>query len=137
MPGTIVIIDNDPHIVKSLESILNRIGFKTLFTENGATGLKLVRQELPALVIFDLVLPDIDGLTVLKHLRMYQETRKIPIIILTAKNDEADRVLGLEFGADDYIAKPFSSRELAARVKAVLRRCGNGNKVKKTPHKSK
>jgi two-component system, OmpR family, alkaline phosphatase synthesis response regulator PhoP len=124
MPGTIVIIDHEPHIVNLLETNLNREGYQTLSAENGLKGLGLVRRELPTLVIMDLALPDRDGLSVLKHIRAYQQTRLVPIIILTARNEEADRVLGLEFGADDYMAKPFSPMELIARVKAVLRRCG-------------
>jgi two-component system, OmpR family, alkaline phosphatase synthesis response regulator PhoP len=129
MPGTIVIIDNEPNSVKSLVSILNQEGYRTLTAQNCSTGLKLVCRELPTLVILDLVLPDHDGFFVLKHIRMYQQTRSIPIIILTGRNEEIDLILGLELGADAYMTQPFSPRELKARIKAVLRRCGS-NKVR-------
>jgi two-component system, OmpR family, alkaline phosphatase synthesis response regulator PhoP len=125
MHGTIVIIDNDPNTVKSLASILNGEGYQTLTAQTGATGLKLVTQELPTLVILELVLPDLDGFLILKHIRMCQQTRLIPIIILTARKDEIDLVMSLELGADAYMTKPFSPRELKARIKGALRRCGN------------
>jgi two-component system alkaline phosphatase synthesis response regulator PhoP len=127
MPGIVAIIEDEPNIGKLLEYNLNREGYQTFTAENGVKGLELVRQVQPDLVILDLVLPDIDGLTVCKKLRTDKQTRTIPIIILTAKSDEADRVLGLEMGADDYVIKPFSLRELVARVGAVLRRKGNGS----------
>jgi two-component system, OmpR family, alkaline phosphatase synthesis response regulator PhoP len=127
MPGKIVIIEDEPNIVKLLEFNLNREGYQTLIAENGVEGLALVRQESPDLVILDLMLPDLDGLSVCKQLQADKQTRLIPIIILTAKSDEADRVLGLEMGADDYVIKPFSPRELVARVRAVLRRNGTGD----------
>jgi two-component system alkaline phosphatase synthesis response regulator PhoP len=123
MPGTVVIIDNDPNNVKSLVSILNQEGFRTLTAQDCLTGLALVGRELPTLVILDLKLPDHDGFFVLKHIRMYQQTRLIPIIILTARTDEIDLILSLELGADAYMTKPFYPRELMARIKAVLRRC--------------
>jgi two-component system alkaline phosphatase synthesis response regulator PhoP len=127
MPGSIVIIDNEAHIVKLLESTLNKEGYQTFATEKGVMGLELVRQVLPALILLELMLPDLDGLSVCKHLRTYKQTKSIPIIIISARGDEADRVLGLEMGADDYVVKPFFPRELVARIGAVLRRYDKSN----------
>jgi two-component system alkaline phosphatase synthesis response regulator PhoP len=127
MPGTIVIIDNEPHIVKLLESTLNREGYQTFTAEDGVKGLELVRQVLPAMVILELVLPDLDGLSVCKHLRTYKQTKSIPIIIISAKSEEVDRIMALEMGADDFMIKPFFPRELVARIGAVLRRYDNSN----------
>jgi len=122
MPGTIAIIEDEANIVELIKYNLDREGYKTISANNGRKGLELVRQELPELVILDLMLPELDGLSVCKQLRSDPLTKTIPIIILTAKSEEADRVLGLEMGADDYVTKPFSPRELVARVRAVLRR---------------
>jgi two-component system alkaline phosphatase synthesis response regulator PhoP len=126
MPGTITIIEDESNIVELVKYNLDREGYHTISASNGRKGLELVRQELPDLVILDLMMPEMDGITVCKQLRADAQTKSIPIIILTAKSEEADRVLGLEMGADDYVTKPFSPRELVARVRAVLRRSGNG-----------
>jgi two-component system alkaline phosphatase synthesis response regulator PhoP len=126
MPGTITIIEDESNIVELVKYNLDREGYHTISACNGRKGLELVRQELPDLVILDLMMPEMDGITVCKQLRADPQTKSIPIIILTAKSEEADRVLGLEMGADDYVTKPFSPRELVARVRAVLRRSGNG-----------
>jgi two-component system alkaline phosphatase synthesis response regulator PhoP len=125
MPGTIAIIEDESNIVELVKYNLDREGYHTISANNGKKGLELVRQELPDLVILDLMMPEMDGITVCKQLRADAQTKSIPIIILTAKSEEADRVLGLEMGADDYVTKPFSPRELVARVRAVLRRSGN------------
>lgn len=125
MPGTIAIVEDEQNIVELVKYNLDREGYRTISANNGRKGLDLVKQELPDLVILDLMMPEMDGLTVCKQLRADQQTKGIPIIILTAKSEEADRVLGLEMGADDYVTKPFSPRELVARVRAVLRRSGN------------
>lgn len=125
MPGTIAIVEDEANIVELIKYNLDREGYKTISANNGRRGLELVRQELPDLVILDLMLPELDGLSVCKQLRSDPQTKLIPIIILTAKSEEADRVLGLEMGADDYVTKPFSPRELVARVRAVLRRSGS------------
>jgi two-component system alkaline phosphatase synthesis response regulator PhoP len=124
MPGTIAIIEDESNIVELVKYNLDRDGYHTLSANNGRKGLDLVRQELPDLVILDLMMPELDGISVCKQLRADPQTKNIPIIILTAKSEEADRVLGLEMGADDYVTKPFSPRELVARVRAVLRRSG-------------
>ena len=122
MPGTIAIVEDEANIVELIKYNLDREGYRTISANNGRKGLEIVRQELPDLVILDLMLPELDGLSVCKQLRSDPLTKTIPIIILTAKSEEADRVLGLEMGADDYVTKPFSPRELVARVRAVLRR---------------
>ncbi|NLW47469.1 MAG: response regulator transcription factor [Firmicutes bacterium] len=124
MPGTIVIVEDEANIVELVKYNLDREGYRTLYANDGRKGLELIKQELPDLVILDLMLPEMDGLSVCKQLRSDAQTKSIPIIILTAKSEEADRVLGLEMGADDYVTKPFSPRELVARVRAVLRRSG-------------
>lgn len=124
MPGTIAIVEDESNIVELIKYNLDREGYKTISANNGRKGLEMIKQELPDLVILDLMLPELDGLSVCKQLRSDPQTKSIPIIILTAKSEEADRVLGLEMGADDYVTKPFSPRELVARVRAVLRRSG-------------
>jgi two-component system alkaline phosphatase synthesis response regulator PhoP len=124
MPYTIAIVEDEPNIVELVKYNLDREGYHTVSAKTGKEGLELVRQELPDLVLLDLMLPEIDGISVCKLLRADPQTKFIPIIILTAKSEEADRVLGLEIGADDYVTKPFSPRELVARIRAVLRRSG-------------
>ena len=124
MSNTIAIVEDEPNIVELVKYNLDREGYRTVSANDGRKGLELVRQELPDLVILDLMLPELDGMSVCKQLRAENTTKSIPIIILTAKSEEADRVLGLEMGADDYVTKPFSPRELVARVRAVLRRSG-------------
>jgi len=126
MPGTVAIIEDEQNIIELVKYNLDREGYRTVTANTGKKGLDVVRQELPDLVILDLMLPELDGISVCKQLRAEQQTKSIPIIILTAKSEEADRVLGLEMGADDYVTKPFSPRELVARVRAVLRRSGAG-----------
>jgi len=115
----IILVDDEPEILTLVRDYLSREGFTVLTALNGNEGMKLIELEKPDLVLLDWMLPGMSGLEMCKHLR---ETSTIPIIMLTAKSEEIDRVLGLEFGADDYIVKPFSLRELAARIKTVLRR---------------
>jgi DNA-binding response OmpR family regulator len=100
---------------------LQREGYRTLEAADGDTALRLVERERPDLVVLDLMLPGTDGLAVCRRIRARSE---LPVIMLTARGEEADRIVGLELGADDYVTKPFSPRELAARVKTVLRRAG-------------
>jgi two-component system alkaline phosphatase synthesis response regulator PhoP len=125
MSGTIAIIEDEANIVELVKYNLDREGYRTISAGNGKKGLDLIKQEIPDLVILDLMMPELDGISVCKQLRADPQTKNIPVIILTAKSEEADRVLGLEMGADDYVTKPFSPRELVARVRAVLRRSGN------------
>jgi DNA-binding response OmpR family regulator len=119
----IVVVEDDPAIADLVELYLRRDGFRVFQASDGTAALRTVRDRQPKLVILDLGLPgDVDGLQVCKELRSAAATSDIPIIMLTARDDEVDRVLGLELGADDYVTKPFSPRELVARVKAILRR---------------
>ena len=122
MKETILIVEDERDIVKMLEYNLGKEGFKTLSARDGEAALSLAGKEHPDLILLDLMLPGMDGLEVCKALKNESRTTAIPIIILTAKSQESDKIVGLELGADDYITKPFSPRELVARIKAVLRR---------------
>jgi two-component system alkaline phosphatase synthesis response regulator PhoP len=119
---TILVVDDEPGIAQIARDYLERAGFRVVLAGTGDDALRLARSEMPALIVLDLMLPGIDGLDVTRALRQDAATRAIPIIMLTARVDEMDRLVGLEIGADDYITKPFSPRELVARVRAVLRR---------------
>jgi DNA-binding response OmpR family regulator len=118
----ILIVDDEPEALELVEFNLRQSGFDTLTAPDGNAALKKARAHLPALVLLDLMLPEVDGLEVCKLLRHDSATAHIPIIMLTAKAAEIDRVLGLELGADDYVTKPFSPRELVLRVKKMLQR---------------
>lgn len=118
----ILIVDDEPEAVELVEFNLRQAGFDTATAADGDEALKKAKAQLPALVVLDLMLPEIDGLEVCKLLRRDSATAKIPILMLTAKAAEIDRVLGLELGADDYVTKPFSPRELILRVKKILQR---------------
>lgn len=122
MVSSILIVDDEPAICELLAFNLHKAGYSTVETDNGHTALELARTAKPDLIILDLMLPGIDGMEVCRILKGQQATAGIPIIMVTAKNDEVDKIIGLELGADDYMTKPFSPRELVARVKAVLRR---------------
>ena len=124
MPRSALIIEDDPDIAESVRYNLDAAGFHSTIASSGEQGLKLAleAQNSPGLIILDLMLPGMSGMELCRRLRRENQTRKTPIIMLTAKTSEADRVAGLDVGADDYIAKPFSVRELLARVRAVLRR---------------
>lgn len=118
--GTIVVIEDDPHIGDLVDMYLRREGYRVVQAASGEAGLEAAARERPRLVVVDIGLPDrLDGLEVCKTLR---STSDVPIVILTARDTEVDRVLGLELGADDYVTKPFSPRELVARIRAILRR---------------
>ncbi len=118
----ILLVEDEKNIAKVVAYNLEREGYQVAAARDGEEALAKTRKENPDLVILDLMLPKLDGLEVCRQLKGDPKTARIPIIMLTAKTQEADRVVGLELGADDYVAKPFSVRELAARVKAVLRR---------------
>ena len=122
MKKTILLVDDEAHILELLKYTMENEGFSTLQAETGEQALKLLGRERVDAVILDLMLPGIDGLEVLKHIRVTPGTKNLPVLMLTAKSEEFDRVIGLELGADDYLCKPFFVRELVARVKAVLRR---------------
>ena len=118
---TILVVDDEAKIVKTVRAYLENAGFRVAVAGDGQAALTAFRHERPALVVLDLGLPGIEGLDVARTLR---KESSVPIIMLTARVDEADRLIGLELGADDYVTKPFSPRELVARVRAVLRRAG-------------
>ncbi len=118
----IFIIEDERNIAELIKFNLEKEGFRVQHSAKGLTGLELARKLKPDLIILDLMLPEIDGLEVCKVLKKNDATSHIPIIMLTAKAQEADKIVGLELGADDYITKPFSPRELVARVKTILRR---------------
>jgi two-component system response regulator ResD len=122
----ILIADDDPQVVELVQAYLEKEGFAVVIAADGETVLERVARERPDLVVLDIMLPKLDGWAVCRHLRDDPDTRAIPIVMLTSRGEEMDRVLGLELGADDYVTKPFSPRELMARIKAVLRRTGDG-----------
>ncbi len=122
MKQKILIVEDEKDIVKMLEYNLKKEGYRVIHTGDGDIALSMVRKEKPELIILDLMLPGLDGLEVCKILKKDEATSFIPIIMLTAKSQESDKIIGLELGADDYMTKPFSPRELLARIKAVLRR---------------
>ncbi|SDK41150.1 response regulator [Natronincola ferrireducens] len=119
---TILVVDDEEHILELIKFNLEKNGFEVLTSDNGEQALELLQNNVVDLVILDLMLPGIDGLEVCKGIRQIDNFKKLPIIMVTAKGEETDRILGLELGADDYVTKPFSVRELVARAKAVLRR---------------
>lgn len=121
----ILVVEDEPDISKLVSYNLAQERFKVLTAEDGEQALKVIQREKPNLVVLDLMLPGLSGMEVCKILRDRPETAKLPILMLTAKAGEADRVVGLEMGADDYLAKPFSPREMVARVRAILRRANN------------
>lgn len=122
MASTILVVDDEQNIVKLARLYLNRDGYQVEAAYNGAEALEKAKSLRPDLIILDIMMPEMDGLAVCQELR---KTSNVPIIILTARDDDVDRIVGLELGADDYMTKPFNPRELVARVKAVLRRASN------------
>src|ERR1700726_4430503 len=116
---TILIVDDEPKIVQLTRDYLEHAGFSVLTATGGKSALEVARSRKPDLVVLDLGLPDLDGLDVMRAVR--RETN-LPIVVLTARSEETDKLVGLELGADDYVTKPFSPKELVARVRAVLRR---------------
>jgi two-component system, OmpR family, alkaline phosphatase synthesis response regulator PhoP len=124
MPQTILIVEDDSDIAESLVYNLKREGYRTIVAESGEKGLRIALdgRSTPSLILLDLMLPGMTGMELCRRLRREETTEKVPIIMLTAKAAEVDKVAGLELGADDYIVKPFSTKEVIARVRAVLRR---------------
>lgn len=125
----ILIVDDEEHIVELLHFNLVNAGYEVLNANNGIDAVKIAKAEKPSLLLLDLMLPGMDGFDVCKEIKRDSEMKKTSIIMLTAKGEELDKILGLELGADDYITKPFSVRELLARVKAVLRRTSSFNEA--------
>lgn len=119
----ILVVDDEASVIEVIGLYLRREGFRVSSARNGTEALDTLQNTIPALVILDVMLPEVDGLEILRRLRARKE-REIPVILLTARGQEVDRIYGLELGADDYVVKPFSPAELVARVKAVLRRSG-------------
>jgi two-component system alkaline phosphatase synthesis response regulator PhoP len=118
----ILIIEDEKDIVNLLTHYLEKEGYQVLSTSDGIRGMQSARNDHPDLIILDLMLPQMDGLEVCKKIRSVPETASVPVIMLTAKSEDSDKIVGLELGADDYVTKPFSPKELTARIKALLRR---------------
>ncbi len=124
----LLMIEDDARLAQMVSEYLTQSGFGVAHASNGAGGLARIQQQAPDLVVLDLMLPDIDGLEVCRRIRTLPgNLAKVPILMLTAKGDPMDRIIGLEIGADDYLPKPFEPRELLARIRAVLRRRGEGS----------
>lgn len=126
-----MVVDDEPRLVSLVEAYLLQEGFDVVTAGDGQEALALARKEEPALIILDVMMPDMDGYEFMRHHRRDQET---PIILLTAKVEDDDKIIGLELGADDYVTKPFHPRELIARVRAVLRRAGKTGPKAKVLH---
>ena len=122
MDATILLVEDEPAILELLAINITQCGYRALQAQDASAAMAHISRALPDLILLDWMLPDISGVELARRLRADQRTRDIPIIMLTARADERDKVLGLESGADDYITKPFSPRELKARIRAVLRR---------------
>ena len=122
MSAKILIVEDEPDILELLAYNLRQAGFAVSTTADGEEGLRLAQADPPDLVVHDLMLPGLDGLEVCRLLKQKEALRRVPVLLLTAKAEEVDRIVGLELGADDYVTKPFSPRELVLRIKAILRR---------------
>lgn len=133
-PKKILIIEDERDILQLVKLYLEKEGYRTVTAATGTEGLNSAKQHKPDLLVLDLMLPEIDGLEVCKRLRSAPETAMLPIIMLTAKAEETDQVIGLELGADDYVTKPFSPKALVARVKALLRRVDRSRQSGHTPY---
>jgi two-component system phosphate regulon response regulator PhoB len=121
-PGHVLIVDDERDLVRLLEFNLQQAGFETAVAYGGEGALHKIRQRVPDLVVLDLMLPDLSGTEVCRQIMASPRTRHVPVLMLTARTDEVDRVVGFEVGADDFVTKPFSVRELVLRVRAILRR---------------
>jgi len=119
---TILVVDDEANIVELAALYLEQEGFRVLSAADGASALEMVARQPPALLVLDLMLPEVDGWEVCRQVRSGRAAPELPIIMLTARDDDVDKIVGLELGADDYVTKPFNPRELVARVKAILRR---------------
>ncbi len=122
MNDRILVIEDESNIQELIKYNLEKNGYKVVLSDNGTSGLNEALANVPDLILLDLMLPGLDGLEVCKRLRADKRTRRVPIFMLTARSEELDKVLGLELGADDYITKPFSIKELIARIRSALRR---------------
>ncbi|MDO4555440.1 MAG: response regulator transcription factor [Lachnospiraceae bacterium] len=133
----ILAVDDEEHILELIEYNLIKNGFSVIKAGSGEEALEILEEESVDLVLLDIMMEGIDGIEVLRRIRSREEIKDLPVILLTAKGEEIDKVLGLELGADDYIAKPFGVHELAARIKAVLRRSGSNHQESSTMSTSK
>ena len=122
MNNKILVVDDDVAINELIKVNLELAGYKVIQAFDGVKGFALAKQEAPSLIVLDVRMPEVDGFTVAKRVRQNDETKDIPIIMLTAKGDDMDKIMGLEYGADDYITKPFNILEVKARIKAIMRR---------------
>jgi phosphate regulon transcriptional regulator PhoB len=129
MKDTVLIVEDEKDIAKMIDYNLRKEGYKTIIANDGEDALDAAITKLPGLILLDLMLPGLSGLDVCKELKAERKTASIPIIMLTAKSQESDKIVGLELGADDYVTKPFSPRELIARIKALLRRSKEKEKL--------
>ncbi|MEF3279544.1 MAG: response regulator transcription factor [Elusimicrobiota bacterium] len=125
---SILIVEDEIDIAKTIEFNLKKEGFTTIIAKDGEEAIEKIKKEKICIIILDIMIPRINGYQVLKHIKSDEKTKNIPVIILTAKSEEFDKLLGFEFGADDYITKPFSVKELVARIKAILKRYENIDK---------
>ncbi len=130
---TVLLVDDERDLLSLLDFNLRAAGFETVPATTGEQALAHVRRRAPDMVLLDLMLPDVPGTEVCRQLKSDPRTRQVPVVMLTAKGDELDRVVGFELGADDYVTKPFSVRELVLRMKAVLRRAGPGRVSERPP----
>ena len=126
MSGKVLVVEDEPKLANVLSDYLKASGFESVLLENGTKVVPWVREHMPNIILLDLMLPGRDGMDICRDIRTFS---RVPIIMVTARVEEIDRLLGLELGADDYICKPFSPREVVARVKAVLRRALDGHTV--------
>ena len=133
-PKKILIVEDEPDIAQLVKLYLEKDGFRPTIAKTGVEGLKLVKAERPDMVILDLMLPEMDGLEICKKIRTSLDTALLPIMMLTAKAEESDTIIGLELGADDYVTKPFSPKVLVARVKALFRRLERSDDPKQTSY---
>ena len=122
MQATILVVEDEEDIAGLIAHHMQRAGFNVMVAYNGSAAFKEIEKQLPDLILLDLMLPDMDGVEICKILKQKPNTRDIPIIMVTAKAEEVDRIVGLELGADDYVVKPFNTRELVLRVKGILKR---------------
>ncbi len=120
---TVLVVDDEPKVCELIKAYLEKDGYETIIASDGKSAIELARSRRPDLIVLDLNLPEMDGLETFRNIRAFSD---VPVIMLTARDDEVDKIVGLQLGADDYVTKPFSPRELAARVTAVLRRYAEG-----------
>ncbi|HET90510.1 MAG TPA: response regulator transcription factor, partial [Chloroflexi bacterium] len=135
MPGeTVLIVDDEANIVELARMYLEQEGFRVQSADDGATALEMIARQPPALMVLDLMLPQVDGWEVCRRVRAGSAAPDLPILMLTARDDDVDKIVGLELGADDYVTKPFNPRELVARVKAILRRTRRQSRAEAPVH---